>query len=370
MELIKFIEKNGEEKLHELGIHFYKYGDLTVYQYSQIESFPFKRNPVVIESRGIILDNNLKVIARPFDRFFNYGEDDISPNINWSECHIYKKIDGSLIKIFHYNGNWHAGTKKTVYGNTDVNGFNVMFKDLVYKAFNVNTQEEFNFIFEGFEGSTLIFELTSRENRVVTPYEGTQIWLLAVRDNVTGNYIDINEVILKFKEDNKFDKYSIKLPKKFTFDSYSACAKAAEELPDLKEGYVVYNSLNVPIFKIKSPAYVAAHQLRGNGLSHNNALELVINFEESEYLSLFPDGKIILDKYINVRNDLFDSLDFIWEKYKAAHTIKDFVLTIGNYSERAILIEKYKNKDKTFLEIFNEFLYSRRKNFVSKFLKR
>lgn len=39
MELIKFIEKNGEEKLHELGIHFYKYGDLTVYQYSQIESF-------------------------------------------------------------------------------------------------------------------------------------------------------------------------------------------------------------------------------------------------------------------------------------------------------------------------------------------
>lgn len=50
MELIKFIEKNGEEKLHELGIHFYKYGDLTVYQYSQIESFPFKRNPVVIES--------------------------------------------------------------------------------------------------------------------------------------------------------------------------------------------------------------------------------------------------------------------------------------------------------------------------------
>lgn len=205
MELIKFIEKNGEEKLHELGIHFYKYGDLTVYQYSQIESFPFKRNPVVIESRGVVLDNNLKVIARPFDRFFNYGEDDVCPNINWSECHIYEKIDGSLIKIFHYNGNWYAGTKKTVYGNTDVNGFNVMFKDLVYKAFNVNTQEEFNSIFEGFEGSTLIFELTSRENRVVTSYEGTQIWLLAVRDNVTGNYIDINEVISKFKEDNKFE---------------------------------------------------------------------------------------------------------------------------------------------------------------------
>lgn len=203
MELIKFIEKNGEEKLHELGIHFYKYGDLTVYQYSQIESFPFKRNPVVIESRGVVLDNNLKVIARPFDRFFNYGEDDVCPDINWSECHIYEKIDGSLIKIFHYNGNWHAGTKKTVYGNTDVNGFNVMFKDLVYKAFNVNTQEEFNSIFEGFEGSTLIFELTSRENRVVTSYEGTQIWLLAVRDNVTGNYIDINKVISKFKEDNK-----------------------------------------------------------------------------------------------------------------------------------------------------------------------
>lgn len=205
MELIKFIEKNGEEKLHELGIHFYKYGDLTVYQYSQIESFPFKRNPVVIESRGVVLDNNLKVIARPFDRFFNYGEDDVCPNINWSECHIYEKIDGSLIKIFHYNANWHTGTKKTVYGNTDVNGFNVMFKDLVYKAFNVNTQEEFNSIFEGFEGSTLIFELTSRENRVVTSYEGTQIWLLAIRDNVTGNYIDINEVISKFKEDNKFE---------------------------------------------------------------------------------------------------------------------------------------------------------------------
>lgn len=31
MELIKFIQKYGEDKLHELGVHFYKYGDLTVY---------------------------------------------------------------------------------------------------------------------------------------------------------------------------------------------------------------------------------------------------------------------------------------------------------------------------------------------------
>lgn len=368
MELIKFIQKYGEDKLHELGVHFYKHGDLTVYQYSQIESFPFKRNPVVIESRGVVLDNNLKVIARPFDRFFNYGEDDVCPDINWAECHIYEKVDGSLIKVFHYNGNWHAGTKKTAYGNTDVNGFDVMFKDLVYKGFNVKTQEEFNSIFEGFEGLTLIFELTSRENKVVTSYPGTQMWLLAVRDNDTGMYIDKDEIVLNLKNSGRLDKHSIRLPKKFTFDSYSACAKAADELPDLNEGYVVYNTDGVPILKIKSPAYVAAHQLRGNGLSGNKALELVINFEESEYLSLFPEDKKILDKYIDARNELFDSLDFIWEKYKTAPTIKDFALAIGDYSESSILIKKYKNKDKTFLEIFNDFLFSRKKNFISKFL--
>ena len=368
MELIKFIQKYGEDKLHELGVHFYKHGDLTVYQYSQIESFPFKRNPVVIESRGVVLDNNLKVIARAFDRFFNYGEDGICPDINWLDCHIYEKVDGSFIKIFHYNGNWHAGTKKTVYGNTDVNGFNVMFKDLVYKGFNVQTQEEFNSIFEGFEGLTLIFELTSCENKVVKSYTGTQMWLLAVRDNTTGDYINKDKIISDLKNTGRLEKHLIRLPKKFVFDSYSACAKASEELTDLDEGYVVYNNNGVPILKIKSPTYVAAHQLRGNGLTGNKALKLVINFEESEYLSLFPEDKEIIDKYVNARNKLFDSLDFVWEKYKDAPTIKDFALTIGNYSESSILIKKYKNRDKTFLEIFNDFLFSRRKSFISKFL--
>ena len=50
--------------------------------------------------------------------------------------------------------------------------------------------------------------------------------------------------------------------------------------------------------KIKNPAYVAAHHLRGEGLTEKRVLDLIIMNETDEYLSIFPEDKVKFDPYM------------------------------------------------------------------------
>ena len=73
-----------------------------------------KMHPITMECRGLVIDTgNMKVQGRPFDRFFNIGEaKSITDNINFDNCTIHEKLDGSLLKIYYserYNM-WLVGT--------------------------------------------------------------------------------------------------------------------------------------------------------------------------------------------------------------------------------------------------------------------
>ena len=73
MEVIKFIKEYGLVGLKEqLGIKItdYEQERLLVLNYCQINS-P-KNHPVVKECRQLILDYDLNVVSRSFDRFFKY----------------------------------------------------------------------------------------------------------------------------------------------------------------------------------------------------------------------------------------------------------------------------------------------------------
>ena len=87
-------------------------GNLVLFKYSQIDSDFF--NPIVKECRGIILEKDTwRVVAYPFKKFFNFGEA-YADEIDWESAVVETKEDGSLIKVYYYDGEWRVGTNGTI----------------------------------------------------------------------------------------------------------------------------------------------------------------------------------------------------------------------------------------------------------------
>lgn len=335
MQVIEFIKKNGLEALTEqLAISVKKVDDLLVLNYNQIDS-P-KTDPLVMECRSLILESDtLKVVSRSFDRFFNYGEAlNVMPEIDWNKAVAYEKVDGSLIKIYCYKGHWYISTKGTAYGESDCMGYGVTFQELVWKALGVKNDYEFQqkcIDANLWDEATYIFELTSVENRVVKRYEGYKLYFLATRMNDNGGYCSKIEKV-----------HALKLgaiePKCYLFNSPEECLRTARELKDLDEGYVIYQD-GTPIAKIKSPAYVAVHHIRGEGLNPKRIMQLVLTGEQDEYLNYFPEDEVVIMPYVEAFLDLTDAIYDSYNEIKDIVEQKDFALAAGKHKFKAALFQ-------------------------------
>ena len=336
LKVVKYLKEHGIEKLKsELGIKVKEYPDLLVLNYDQIES-P-KSNPIVSECRGLILDREFNVVCRPFDRFFNLGEmPETQAHLNFKKAKLYDKVDGSLIKVYYYDGSWNIATRGTAFAEAEVGAWNITFQYLVLKALNLPNILRFTKLMEGSGADrnlTYLFEVTSRENRVVTNYEGTTLWYLAARHNQTGEYVD--EIKLAWLLETPE-------PKKYKFDSVEHCLEAAKALPNLQEGYVIYQG-GIPIAKVKSPAYVVVHHIRGEGLSPKRIMELVLTNEQQEYINYFPEDAIYITPYITSLQRLISEMNDLYSKVKEIENQKDFALKVKDYCYSAVVFAARKS---------------------------
>lgn len=332
MQTIKYLKELGINSLSEsLGIIVKEYDDLYVLNYSQIES-P-KQHPVVMECRGLIIDKQFNVVSRAFDRFFNFGEcPEFQDHLNFNRAVCYEKVDGSLIKIYFYDGMWHASTRGTAYAEAST-PFGITFKELVLKSLDVGTEGEFQDLCQTNldEEWTYIFEVTSVENRIVTRYEGYTLHFLAARHNLTGEYGD------------EYEKYQALLLgareiKKYYFDSVEHCIDTAHSLPNLEEGWVIWQD-NQPVCKVKSPAYLAVHAIRGEGLTPKRIMQLVLINEQDEYLTYFPEDREWFTPYENALENLLDKIKNVWEEYKHIEDKKEFALNVKDFYFSNVLFQ-------------------------------
>ena len=137
------------------------------------------------EFRGLIFDADGRLISRPFHKFFNLGEkEEVSlDSIDWSRPHVVQeKMDGSMVRPFMLHGKRVWGTKagltevaqeaEDVFAAKDVDGAMSMWvDDQLAKA------------------RTPIFEYIGPKNRIVVGYQEADIVYLALRDNLTGEYV-------------------------------------------------------------------------------------------------------------------------------------------------------------------------------------
>ncbi len=317
-----------------LGMKYLTYPDgYATITYDQFATPSSSR--VASECRGVIFDRDYNIVCRPFDRFFNYNERECTiDGINFAKAKVMDKLDGSLIKIWFdvIKLQWRVATSGRIYGETQVADHGFTFKELVYKAIGVENDEQFNDRCETFDiNTTYIYEVTSRETRIVTRYEEPELWYLAARKNSCGTYIDFDGTVI-----------GAKLPKQYDLNSIEKCYKAAEAMSNHEEGFVVYID-NVPVAKIKSPKYVAAHLIKGEGLSIGRICNLITNNEIDEYLTYFPEDTDRIMPYFKGMQKFYDNLELEYKKFSHidnriefsaatnGNKLKDLMFTMFNH---------------------------------------
>lgn len=355
MKTIEYINQNGIERLkEELDIIVKEYPEhgIMVLNYNQIGS-P-KTHPVVMECRGLILEmGSLRVVSRGFDRFFNYGEAPEFSSFKFEDAEVCEKIDGSLIKVYNYDGTWHISTRGTAFAESECNGFGLTFRDLVLRAmpeavrFRGDGEPFFITKDEAFQDScnfwldtdwTYIFEFTSAENRVVTRYEGYNLTFLAARHNQTGEYGD------EYEEQAVVDAFECAVAKRYKFDTIEHCLEVVKELPDMQEGYVVYVG-GKPVCKIKSPAYVAAHHMRSNsGLTPKNIARLVVSNETDEYLQYFEEDRHLIEPYASSWGEFVGLMGELYDRFEGISDQKEFALKVKELKNCSVFFTARKNK--------------------------
>ncbi|MCZ2397829.1 MAG: T4 RnlA family RNA ligase [Chitinophagales bacterium] len=301
-----------------------------------------KLHPVVIECRSLILQfNTFGVVSRKFDRFFNYGEAlDYYHDFDLSRSVIMEKADGSLIGVYHHNGKWHISTRGMAFAEGE-HAMGGTFRDKVLDAFGM-TEEEFQTVFSVFNKSlTFVLEYTSPENRIVTKYEKPEMVLLSANDGEKEWDYDTmycNLIAYGVKNIRKVKTYSA--------SCMDAVVQLANSLPDLQEGFVIYDPVSNKRMKVKSSLYVVAHAIRGNDPlpTKKNLLNLLFTGELDEFIAYFPEWT---EKAEEVRSEVLlvqQGLAEAWNNYHQIEDQKEFALSIKNVKHNGILFQARKAK--------------------------
>lgn len=315
--------KSLEDEFGIKASHDPRYPELYVLNYSQINS-P-KTTPIVRECRSLVVEfvkpGEWKIVSRAFDRFFNAGEKGVTQDLEFDELTAFEKMDGSLISLFHHPAyGWLYRTKSMIMPENQKLDTEVLWKDLIEESFGKLFMDNYvPYYISRDPDSTFILELTSPANRLVTRYPEIGITLLAIRNNKTGRYVnqDSTGMIAEALGWNR--------PRTWKFSTLEECVQASKDLPNLEEGYVMYDLNGVPVAKVKNPAYVAAHYLRGEcAPTKRRVLKMMEDNEVDEYLSSFPEDSGMLMPMINAYADLLKDARDSWEALKDIEDRKEF----------------------------------------------
>jgi len=153
--------------------------DLFIYNYTPECVFSKKWDKVTKTCRGLILDINNEIVARPFEKFFNYGE--IEESLPNRTPKIYKKLDGSLIIVTWYNNDLIVSTRGSFVSEQSQIARKILLANypLIEKI-------------KSDEGFTYLFEYTSPSNRIVILYPEERLTLLAVIINWDGRECNLD----------------------------------------------------------------------------------------------------------------------------------------------------------------------------------
>lgn len=192
-------------------------------------------NEVTRNCRGLIVDYEGNVIARPFAKFMNY-DPETDGHLLDEEAVVLDKIDGSLGILYIYDGKVNIATKGP------------FFSDQALHATQLLRDKYPEFV--PAIGWTYLFEIVYPENRIVVDYERLDDLIL-----LGARHIDSGQEKLP----NELPEWSGPITTTFP---YKSLREALQALPRPNaEGFVVYFPRTGERIKVKYEDYLALHKL-------------------------------------------------------------------------------------------------------------
>lgn len=202
---------------------------------------------VARQCRGLILEEGTwKLLAYPFDRFFNHGQG-AAADIDMSTAAFEEKLDGTLIIAYYHKGAWHCATRQMCEAHGNINGVGT-FRELVDRAALVLGARNFNILMTFFQAKpscTYMFELVSPFNKIVCDYDKIELVLLGARDL---------ETLQEFQP-----SFPMRKPQVWRLKSIDDMLEVCRDWSPLKYEGVILKDKNFNRIKIKTPQYLAMH---------------------------------------------------------------------------------------------------------------
>jgi hypothetical protein len=312
----KYLREHGLEKtVKDFNLKTREYEDKILLKYDQLVSPTLMGLPEVQECRGLILENDTwNVLSMAFEKFFN-AEEGNAAKIDWNTAHVLEKLDGTMIQVYWdwHKDEWFAGTTGTAEGEGEVNNkmgttFNDLFWDTLETKYGINKKRWTEIVVPN---NTYVFELTTPYNIVVKPHAESSVTLLAIRDlDALGNLSETSyEDLLEF---GKMDGIPVVKAYDLNAKDVGALLRTFEGMPWSDEGYVVVDA-NFNRIKIKNPAYVHAHHLKGK-MGNHHIMGIIKTNEIEEFIATFKERESEIRQLEKSYNDLLDKLNKSWDE--------------------------------------------------------
>ena len=349
---------------------------LSIYNYSRTCQYGRLWDEITLACRGLVLDNEGNVIAKPFPKFFNY-EEHTTEEIPNELFDVYEKMDGSLGICFYYereltyieryklwfNGNYETGMEyceeiipnfddpyfhptPTTKGEWHIATRGSFVSEQAVKGKELLGKYNFQKLHTDY---TYLFEIIYKENRIVCDYDFEDVVLLGVINTKTGIEVNLHSDIEDVRIQNIIKNIGLNVVTRYnTFGE--GFDELKREISNSKEGYVI-RFRNGMRMKIKGDEYVRLHRILTN-FSTTDIWELLrTGGNLDEFLDRVPDE---FDNWVRLTmlelQSQFESIkfrsvtDFEYYKIQSNGDKKEFALLIKNNDYRSILFAMWDGK--------------------------
>lgn len=283
-----------------------------------------------------------ELVSAGFPKFVNWGEnpENFPVPTSLKDTVITEKIDGSLLVVSKYKGNFILRTRGTVDAFKLDNGYELeIFKEtilnpLVVKMGHPDPTWEFS----------ILFEWTSPQQRIILNYGDSPEWFLVGMVWHSEYHLYTQEQLDLFAKG-----HNLKRPPAYSFPTVEELMAGVEQWKG-KEGVVVYSNEGQTLHKVKGLWYLALHRMKEALASIDKVIDvwfeqgqpsyqdfekfIVSNFDWELWTQVRGDASKICDASKDVEKIILGMNVFVNEVLKSLPTRRDQALkVIASYGQ-------------------------------------
>lgn len=279
--------------------------------------------------RSSVWNDDGELVSAGFPKFVNWGEnpENFPVPTSLKNCQITEKLDGSLLIVSKYKGNYILRTRGTVDATKLDNGFELeVFRDKLLKSITHDTPDTWNV--------SLLFEWVSPHQRIILNYGDEPDWYMVGIVNHEDYTLHAQSSLDMWAKNHGF-----KRPPAYTFPTIADLMLNVEHWK-AKEGVVVYSP--VGMHKFKGLWYLALHRMKEALASVDKVIDVWYEQGEPSYQDF---EKFIVDRFdwelwTQVQGDASRICDGAKEVAKIVAGMQRFVtetcLPLGDPKDRKI----------------------------------